>query len=251
MTCELLNIDSIFLAALELPATDRDAYLDQACGDNQALRARLERLLAAHVQAGSFLESPAPELDATVDQPATEALGTHIGPYQLVKLLGEGGMGVVYLAEQHEPVERRVALKIIKPGLDTHHVIARFEAERHALAMMDHPHVAKVLDAGSTGEKIEGERLRDENQETRDSDSSFIPHPSSFSDPGRPYFVMELVHGPAITAYCDQHDLSIRERLELFIPVCQAVQHAHQKGVIHRETQPLTRQVLATFAFHN
>ena len=133
--------------------------------------------------------------------------GTRIGPYKLLQQIGEGGMGVVYMAEQHEPVERRVALKIIKPGMDTRQVIARFEAERQALAMMDHPNIAKVLDAGTT-------------------------------DSGRPYFVMELVNGIPITQYCDEQHLTPRERLELFIPVCQAVQHAHQKGIIHRDIKP-------------
>ncbi len=133
--------------------------------------------------------------------------GTVIGPYKLLQQIGEGGMGVVFMAEQTEPIERRVALKVIKPGMDTRQVIARFEAERQALAMMDHPNIAKVLDAGST-------------------------------DTGRPYFVMELVKGIPITEYCDQHQLSPRERLELFLPVCQAVQHAHQKGIIHRDIKP-------------
>jgi len=130
-----------------------------------------------------------------------------IGPYRLLKLLGQGGMGVVYLAEQDEPVHRQVALKIIRPGMDTQRVIRRFEMERQALAMMDHPNVAKVLDAGTT-------------------------------DNGRPYFAMELVDGKRITEYCDEQRLSIPERLELFIPVCQAIQHAHQKGIIHRDIKP-------------
>jgi serine/threonine-protein kinase len=136
-----------------------------------------------------------------------ESPGMSIGPYKLLQQLGEGGMGVVYMAEQKQPVERRVALKIIKPGMDTHQVIARFEAERQALALMDHPHIARVLDAGTT-------------------------------HTGRPYFVMELVKGVPITQYCDEHQLTPRQRLDLFLPVCHAVQHAHHKGIIHRDLKP-------------
>jgi serine/threonine-protein kinase len=144
---------------------------------------------------------------ATETLVSDETSGAQIGPYKLLQQLGEGGMGVVYMAEQIEPVERRVALKIIKPGMDTRQVIARFEAERQALAMMDHPNVAKVLDAGTT-------------------------------NLGRPYFVMELVKGIPVTQYCDEQHLTPKERLELFIPICQAVQHAHQKGIIHRDIKP-------------
>ena len=140
-------------------------------------------------------------------RPFTEGPGTRIGPYKLLQKIGEGGMGVVYMAEQEQPVRRRVALKIIKPGMDTDQVVARFEAERQALALMDHPNIARVFDAGTT-------------------------------DSGRPFFVMELVKGVPITEYCDQAQLSPRERLELFMPVCQAIQHAHQKGVIHRDVKP-------------
>src|SRR5205085_9283801 len=167
-----------------------------------------------------FLESPPPGLPQTVDSGecgveltsrhatvATETVGSRIGPYKLRQQLGEGGMGTVYLAEQQEPVQRRVALKIIKAGMDSAHVIARFEQERQALAVLDHPNIAKVLDANTTAA-------------------------------GRPYFVMELVKGIPITKYCDQEHLTPKERLELFIPVCQAVQHAHQNGVIHRDLKP-------------
>jgi serine/threonine protein kinase/WD40 repeat protein len=199
---------SIFSAALEKedPA-ERAAFLDQACAGDPALRQRIERLLERHRQPDSFLEAPAAVPAATVDDPITERPGTVIGPYKLLQQIGEGGMGAVFMAEQTEPVQRKVALKIIKPGMDSRHVIARFEAERQALALMDHPNIARVLDAGTT-------------------------------TTGRPYFVMELVKGLPITRYCDERHLTPRQRLELFIPVCQAVQHAHQKGVIHRDLKP-------------
>jgi serine/threonine protein kinase len=203
------RIDSIFLAAAEKASADeRAAYLDGACGADRALRERVERLLAAQSKVHSFLEAPAPALIATVDQSSvTERPGTVIGPYKLLEQIGEGGFGVVFLAEQTEPVRRKVALKVLKPGMDTRHVVARFEAERQALAIMDHPNIAKVFDGGAT--------------------------PS-----GRPYFVMELVKGVPITEFCDHNHLTPRERLELFLPVCQAVQHAHQKGIIHRDLKP-------------
>src|SRR5262249_45355645 len=157
--------------------------------------------------------------------------GSRIGPYKLLQLLGEGGMGTVYVAEQEEPVKRRVALKIIKAGMDSARVLARFEAERQALAMMDHPNIAKVLDAGT----VEG--ARDEGRGTKEADTeAFAPRPWLL-DSG-PYFVMELVKGIPITKLCDRENLTPRERLELFIPVCQAVQHAHQKGIIHRDIKP-------------
>ena len=156
---------------------------------------------------GSFMDRPAADAPLTIHQRITEEVGTQIGPYKLIQELGEGGFGVVYLAEQQEPVRRQVALKIIKPGMDTREVITRFEAERQALALMDHPNIAHVLDAGAT-------------------------------ESGRPYFVMELVQGVPITDYCDQHEMTIRERLELFVTVCQAVQHAHHKGIIHRDLKP-------------
>ncbi len=199
---------AIFFEALDRKSVDElHRYLDAACGDDVELRSRVEGLLRAHREAGKFLGGSTPDDGPTLDQPLTERPGACIGPYRLLRGLGEGGMGVVFLAEQKEPVARQVALKIIRPGMDTERVIARFEAERQALAVMDHPNVAKVLDAGST-------------------------------ESGRPYFVMELVQGISITKYCDQHKLTVRERLELFIPVCQAVQHAHQKGIIHRDIKP-------------
>ena len=189
----------------------RDAYLGQVCGDDTGLRDRLDALLRVCEQEASFLESPAVGPPATVTVAGAahppECPGAAIGPYKLLEPIGEGGMGTVYMAEQTHPVRRKVALKVIKPGMDTKQVIARFEAERQALAMMDHPNIAKVLDAGTT-------------------------------ESGRPYFVMELVRGIPITDYCDREHLSIPERLDLFVLVCRAVQHAHQKGVIHRDIKP-------------
>jgi serine/threonine protein kinase len=185
---------------------ERVAYLQQACGGDAALRASVEALLRADVGATGFMDRP-PDVAATVDVPGSERPGMVIGPYKLLQEIGEGGMGTVFMAEQVEPVQRMVALKLVRPGMDSRQIIARFEAERQALAMMDHPIIAKVLDAGAT-------------------------------PTGRLYFVMELVEGVPITDYCDQNHLSPRERLELFVPVCQAVQHAHQKGVIHRDLKP-------------
>ncbi len=213
MNADPIQAKQIFLQALQsaTPA-QREALLQEACGGDDALRQQVDLLLDAHEHAGSFLEKGALAVGQTIDQPLTEKPGTHIGPYRLVEKLGSGGMGVVFLAEQTKPVQRQVALKIIRPGMDTERVIARFETERQALAVMDHPNVATVLDAGTTA-------------------------PAS-GYPGRPYFVMELVHGQSITKYCDEHKVSVRDRLELFIPVCQAVQHAHQKGIIHRDLKP-------------
>jgi serine/threonine protein kinase len=195
----------IFTAALnKADPAGRAAFLDEQCVGNAPLRQRIESLLAEHQRLGSFMDVPSPR--ATLDQP-TERLGTPIGPYKLLQQIGEGGMGVVYMAEQTQPVQRRVAIKVIKPGMDSRQVIARFEAERQALAMMDHVSIARVLDAGTT-------------------------------EQGHPYFVMELVHGVPITKYCDDNRLTPRQRLELFVPVCQAIQHAHQKGIIHRDIKP-------------
>src|SRR4051794_5713417 len=204
-----MNERSIFIEALEIAdPNERAAYLEHACGNDEALRRRVERLLHAHGQAGEFMNAPANDLVATSDErPVTEGPGTSIGPYKLLEQIGEGGFGLVFVAEQQEPVRRTVALKVLKPGMDTRQVVARFEAERQALAMMDHPNIATVHDGGAT--------------------------PS-----GRPYFVMELVRGTPITEFCDQDHLSPRQRLELFVSVCQAVQHAHQKGIIHRDLKP-------------
>jgi len=207
-----MDESQIFQQALDQPAgPDRELFLGEACSDNQELRARIDALLLAHENPESFLDGPAQkamgaELGETV-LVEVERAGKQIGPYKLLQQIGEGGMGIVFLAEQTEPVKRRVALKIIKPGIDTREVIARFEAERQALAMMDHPNIAKVLDAGTT-------------------------------DHGRPYFVMELVNGHPLTEYCDLHSLTTVERLQLFAAVCRAVQHAHQKGIIHRDLKP-------------
>ena len=217
--------EALFDAARNLasPAARR-AFLDQACTDDPGLRAKVEALLAAEAEAEKFFNDAALSvvLTASGSQEAavkigppgakaedgiTEVSGTRIGHYKLLQRIGEGGGGVVYMAEQEEPVRRRVALKIIKLGMDTRSVIARFEAERQALAMMDHPNIARVLDAGAT-------------------------------DTGRPYFVMELVRGVKITDYCDKNQLDTRRRLDLFIQICQAIQHAHQKGIIHRDIKP-------------
>ncbi|HUE74171.1 MAG TPA: protein kinase [Pirellulaceae bacterium] len=217
MAANKLDDQAIFEVARKIASREaRQAYLAQICGADLATAGRIEALLQAHDESASFLECPPPGISTspTIDPPAQEKPGTQIGPYKLLQQIGEGGMGVVYMAEQTEPVQRKVALKLIKPGMDSRQIIARFEAERQALAMMDHVNIARVLDAGTTG----GE-------------------PSGVS-PGRPYFVMELVHGVPITKYCDDNRLTPRQRLELFVPVCQAIQHAHQKGIIHRDIKP-------------
>ena len=204
---------SIFGKALEMPVrAERAAYLQATCGDDASLRAEVEGLLAALEKAGRYLQQPnssegqtgtfGPDLPGTVDFPGRDE---HIGSiiarkYKLIEEIGEGGMGSVYMAQQTEPVKRAVAVKVIKAGMDSKAVLARFEAERQALAMMDHPNIARVLDAGTT-------------------------------ESGRPFFVMELVKGRPITQFCDERKLTPRERLELFIPVCQAIQHAHQTDV--------------------
>jgi eukaryotic-like serine/threonine-protein kinase len=199
----------IFKAARRLPPGEpRDGYLAEACGGDEALRRRVQELLRVDEEEKSFLAAPAIGPAVTTDRPATrQGPGASIGAYKLLEPIGEGGMGTVWMAQQTEPVRRLVAVKLIKAGMDSAQVIARFEAERQALALMDHPNIARVLDGGTT-------------------------------DAGRPYFVMDLVKGVPITRYCDVHRLTPQQRLELFVPVCQAIQHAHQKGIIHRDLRP-------------
>ena len=229
---------AVLNAALELPLTERAPYLDQACAGDAALRQRVEELLRAHEQAEGFLEAPPAGLDfkriVRVDIPLTEKPGDRIGRYKLLQQIGEGGCGVVYMAEQEEPVRRRVALKVIKLGMDTKQVIARFEAERQALALMDHPNIAKVFDAGVT----EGRARHSVRAGLESSDSGAQGTNAPYLSPGRPYFVMELVRGIKITDFCDENKVSTEDRLKLFIQVFQAIQHAHQKGVIHRDIKP-------------
>ena len=204
-----LDEKAIFKVACSIESAEaRNDYLNQVCGNHPELLERINTLLRLHEEQPGFLESPRVAIDPTLDvAPIAEKPGIQIGRYKLVHEIGQGGMGMVYMAVQKEPVKRKVALKIIKPGMDTREVVARFEAERQALALMDHQCIATVLDGGST-------------------------------ESGRPYFVMELVEGTRITEYCDACRYTTRQRLELFIQVCQAVQHAHQKGVIHRDIKP-------------
>ena len=207
----------IFTRALELPPEGRRAYLEQACAGNEDLRRKVEALLAVHQRSGEFMRDSPWGLESREVRAAQigEQPGDRIDRYKLLQQIGEGGCGIVFMAEQDQPIKRRVALKIIKPGMDTKNVIARFEAERQALALMDHPNIAKVFDAGATAS-------------------------------GRPYFVMELIRGIKITEYCDQNSLSLEERLKLFIQVCNAIQHAHQKGIIHRDIKPSNILVTTT-----
>ena len=198
------HVAALFEAAMSLGPGQRSAFLTVPAGDEGALRQEVEELLNADAAAGSFLKHPVFDLPTADDSYASQRT---IGPYHLLELIGEGGMGEVWLAEQRQPVRRRVAIKLIKAGMDTREVVARFESERQALALMDHPAIAKVFEAGSTPE-------------------------------GRPYFVMEYVAGVPITAYCDRHKLTVRQRMELFIHVCEGVQHAHQKAIIHRDLKP-------------
>ena len=208
-----MNEETLFHEARQKPVGERTVFLDQVCGGDLTLRRRIEILLQADDNPDSLLKLQPPATSAILS--LSEVPGQMIGPYKLLEQIGEGGMGVVFMAEQQEPVRRKVALKVIKPGMDTRQVIARFEAERQALAVMDHPSIARVLDAGAT-------------------------------DSGRPYFVMELVRGVPITTFCDENNLPVRERLELFASLCQAIQHAHTKGIVHRDIKPsnvlVTRQ---------
>jgi eukaryotic-like serine/threonine-protein kinase len=201
MSASMDRLEALFAEAVALPPAERADYLTQACAGDDMLRAKLDGLLRASAGAGGFLQVTA------VPGQAEAAPGVRIGRYKLLEKIGEGGVGVVFMAEQEEPVRRKVALKVIKPGMDSREVIARFESERQALALMDHPNIARVLDGGAT-------------------------------ESGRPYFVMELVNGIRITDYCDEYRLSTEERLKLFLHVCGAIQHAHQKGVIHRDIKP-------------
>ena len=215
---KLSDAEAIFNQALELDAVQKRAeYVRGACGQDAELESKVERLLRAHEEAGDFLQTR-----TTIESPLSEGPGTQIGKFKILEQIGEGGFGVVYMAEQKEPVRRRVALKIIKLGMDTKQVVARFEAERQALALMDHPNIAKILDGGAT----EGRRPSRPEDGDKDVDA---PIPA-----GRPYFVMELVKGRSITKFCDEERLSTSRRLELFIAVCHAIQHAHQKGLVHR-----------------
>ena len=208
MASEKLDEKAIFNVARKIDSPQaRVEYLNQACGDDRSLLERVTTLLGAYKEQASFLESPPSAVTATIDQPPVEQPGAMVGSYKLIEEIGEGGMGSVFMALQKKPVRRKVALKVIKPGMDTKEVVSRFEGERQALAMMDHPGIARVFDGGST-------------------------------ESGRPYFVMELVNGMPVTDYCDRYRFTTEQRLELFGQVCQAVQHAHQKGVIHRDLKP-------------
>ena len=212
MTDPSKSLKELFLSVLEVAPQDRAVWLDRECAGDAGLRQQLDLMLAAHDAPHSLLDQPPlADSDATLGRPFSST--TQIGVYKLLQQIGEGGMGVVWMAEQSEPIRRRVALKVIKAGMDSRQVIARFDAERQALSLMDHPNIARVLDAGATA-------------------------PTEDGYPGRPYFVMELVKGVPITKYCDDKRLGLRERLELFLPVCQAIQHAHQKGIIHRDVKP-------------
>ena len=201
--------EELFTKAIGLPAGQRTDFLEQACGGDELLRKRVRALLAAHGRAANFLEQSAHSVATRTGAEILvgEKPGDRIGHYKLLQQIGEGGGGIVFMAEQEEPIRRKVALKIIKPGMDTKSVIARFEAERRALTLMDHRNIAKVFDAGATAS-------------------------------GRPYFVMELIRGIKITEYCDKNSLTTEQRLGLFVQVCQAIQHAHQKGIIHRDIKP-------------
>ncbi|PWU10183.1 MAG: hypothetical protein C5B50_25985 [Verrucomicrobia bacterium] len=237
------------LAEQKSSPAERAAFLDGVCRDNPALRARLEVLLEGHFGASDFLprtpkgpaasEPAAPPPPAPPEPPADESPARTIGRYKLLEKIGEGGFGEVWMAEQREPVKRRVALKILKLGMDTRQIVARFEAERQALAMMDHANIAKVFDAGTTGEPpVTAPVAEPVNRRTGDSPSRPLADTPFQLTAGRPYFVMELVRGSRITDYCDQNALPTGERLRLFILVCQAIQHAHQKGIIHRDIKP-------------
>src|SRR4051812_30751116 len=204
-----MSEEEIFFEALQITTPEaRAAYVQEACGQDRTLRRKLEELLKEHFSNDSLLAGPALEGERpTIKLELTPEAAPTLGRYKLLEKIGEGGFGEVWMAEQREPVKRHVGLKIIKPGMDSRQIVARFETEKQALAMMDHANIAKIFDAGTT-------------------------------DAGRLYFVMELVRGVKITEYCDQNQLPTKERLRLFILVCQAIQHAHQKGIIHRDIKP-------------
>jgi WD40 repeat protein/serine/threonine protein kinase len=210
------DAESVFVEAIEIDSVEqRAAFLDRVCVDNPRLRDEVEKLVVDYFRAGGFLEQPLARIVVAPEEAIRERPGTFIGSYKLIDQIGEGGFGIVFRAEQQRPVRRTVALKVLKPGMDTGQIVARFEAERQALALMDHPNIARVLDGGETAT-------------------------------GRPYFVMDLVDGVPITLYSDERRLTLRERLGLFVTVCQAVQHAHQKGIIHRDLKPTNVLVAAS-----
>jgi eukaryotic-like serine/threonine-protein kinase len=244
-----MNEREIFAQALDIadPA-ERQAFLLEACGVDHDLRRHIGQLLRSQMNLGNFLDVPVLVPSEALFEPAAyDGPGDRIGPYRLLEPIGEGGMGVVYMAEQQDPVRRKVALKIVKPGLDSRQVIARFEAERQALAMMDHPNIARVYDAGTAVVASDEWRVASEINCLHDREGGGAEQGNEVAAPAfsrhsplttRHYFVMELVYGVPITHFCDQRRLTPRQRLELFVPVCQAIQHAHQKGVIHRDIKP-------------
>jgi WD40 repeat protein/serine/threonine protein kinase len=242
MTATTPDLNEIFSAAIDCESSQaRQQYLDAACGGDASVRARLEALLQAHSLAGGFFGGKSAAIAATAVYANGDATGTLIGPYKLLEQIGEGGMGLVYMAEQQQPVRRLVALKLVKPGMDSKQVLARFEAERQALAMMDHPNIAKIYDAGTVGQASSLPEISDQRSEVNtDKVSASLTsdlRPLT-STAGRPYFAMELVRGIPINEFCEQQKLNVRQRLDLFFQVCHAIQHAHQKGIIHRDLKP-------------
>jgi serine/threonine protein kinase len=250
MQVDAKRVQSVFLAVVECgDASERAATLDRECAADLALRKRVEALLQANDAPDSMLDTPpAASRQRSESTLLADNPGTIIGPYKLIEQIGEGGMGLVFMAEQKDPVRRKVALKVLKPGMDTRHVVARFEAERQAIALMDHPNIAKFFDAGTTGAVGSGQSSVGSQEKSSANASAAacqLPLPTTT---GRPYFVMELVRGVPITEFCDQRRLTVRQRLEIFIDVCQAVQHAHQKGIIHRDLKP--NNILVTLYDH-
>lgn len=243
MPADLHKARDLFMHAVgKLPPEQWESYIAANCAGDVDLERHVRRMFQVHAEAGSFLEKPANFLAATGDFDSRspivqtfrpgESPGSMIGPYKLLEQIGEGGMGTVWMAQQNEPIKRLVAIKLIKPGMDSKQVLARFDAERQTLALMDHPNIAKVFDAGTVCSEDRGQKTADRGQQS--SHLATLHH----APPTRPFFVMELVKGVPITKYCDEHHLSPRQRLELFVQVCQAIQHAHQKGIIHRDVKP-------------